>query len=292
VLIGGPPVVRPPARPQRAPAATAPRPARPPRPDRPAADPRILARRVEVLRSEGRRRLRRLLWGLGALALVGAAAASTQTALLDVDHVRVDGAARVPIAEVLDAAAGAGAATGAALVDVDEGDVARAVESLPGVADATVRRDWPGTVELTVVERVPVAAVTGAGGAAVVAADGVVVDTVAAAPAGLPVLATAAERLERGAVVDAPDLLAVAAALPPELAGRVAAVAPGGAGAGEVELRLVDGGVARLGPPADLGPKLVAVATVLDQVDLACLATLDVRVPSAPAVTRSAACAA
>jgi hypothetical protein len=53
---------------------------------------------------------------------------------------------------------------------------------------------------------------------------------------------------------------------------------------------LAGGGVARLGPTTALGSKLVAVATVLGQVDLSCLATIDARVPSAPVVTRQPGC--
>ena len=101
--------------------------------------------------------------------------------------------------------------------------------------------------------------------------------------------------LEPGAVLEAPELLAVAAALPAELVPAVAEVRTGEAD-GEVQLGLVDGGVARLGPVAggggELGDKIVAVVTVLAQVDTGCLAVLDVRVPSAPAVTRSAGCSA
>jgi hypothetical protein len=60
---------------------------------------------------------------------------------------------------------------------------------------------------------------------------------------------------------------------------------------GELELRLAYGpgkpnGVARLGPPDDLADKLLAVFTVLDRVDRRGLAVVDVRVPSAPVVTR------
>jgi hypothetical protein len=43
----------------------------------------------------------------------------------------------------------------------------------------------------------------------------------------------------------------------------------------------------RLGPPDKLEEKLVAVETVLGQVDLSRLAVLDVRVPASPAITRA-----
>lgn len=252
-------------------------------------DPRIQARRIAVRRSEGRRRLRRLLWVGVVLTVVAAAAGSTRTALLDVDHVRVEGARLVGVDDVLEAAAAAGAGRGDPLADLDLGAVERAVASLPAVAEVRVERRWPGTVVLAVVERQPVASVAaGEGATAVVAADGVVVDVLDAAPSGLPVLEVAGGTLEPGRVLDAPALLAVAAAMPAEVAAAVAAVAPADDGA--VELRLADGGRARLGPPEELGAKLVAVATVLEQVELACLAVLDVRVPSAPAVTRRPGC--
>ena len=272
-----PPVVRP--------AAAAPSLRRPPSAAGP--DPRIVARRVAVRRGEGRRRLRRLLWGVGALAVVAAAGGATRTALLDVDRVEVEGASRVPVADVVEAVTAAGADLGAPLTDVDEGAVERALERLPGIAAADVERSWPGTLAVEVVERTPVAAFVAGDAAAVVAPDGVVIDVVDAPPSGLPVLAGTEVDLEVGAVVDAPDLLAVAAALPPEVAIAVATVAVLD---GDVELVLADGGLARLGPAVDIGAKLVAVATVLEQVDRTCLAVIDVRVPSAPAVTRTPGC--
>jgi cell division protein FtsQ len=271
-----PPLVRPAAAPGvRAPA-------------RPRADPRIVARRVAVRRSEGRRRLRRLLWCVGVVAVVGLGLGATRTALLDVDRVEVDGAERVPVELVLDAARTGGASAGVPLTDVDEKGIERAVERLPGVAHADVGRSWRGTLTVAIIERTPVATLTEGHVTAVVAADGVVTALVPSPPPGLPVLAGTDVDLEPGAVVDAPDLLAVAAALPPEVAAAVSAVAS--AHRGEVELVLGDGGVARLGPAVEIGAKLVAVATVLEQVDLTCLATLDVRVPSAPAVTRTPGC--
>jgi cell division septal protein FtsQ len=257
-------------------------------------DPRIVARRIAVKRDEGRRRLRRVGWAALAVALLAGAALATRTPLLDVDHVRVEGASRVAIGEVLEAAATAGAEPGDPLVGLSEASVARAVEALPGVADASVERRWPGTVVVTLVERRPVASVAVGDRLALVAADGVVVEVLgvlAGAPVGLPLLEGTAVDAEPGAVADAPDLLSVAAALPPAVVAHVSSVAAGPA-AEEVSLRLGDGVTARLGPVADLGAKLNAVATVLEQVDLACVLTIDVRVPSAPALTPRPGCAA
>lgn len=271
---GGPPAVRPPARPQ---------PTRRPKPE-PAVrpDPRIAARRIAVKRDAGRRRLRRLAVVGAVAAVVAAAVLATRSPLLDVDRVEVRGAERIAVGDVREVAATAGAAPGEPLTSVDEAAVERALEALPDVAAAEVRRDWPGTVAVEVTERLPIAAVAAGNRTAVVAADGVVVEVVATPPSTLPLLEGADADAEPGAVVDEDDLLDVAAALPPALAGRVESIAKAGK---DVELHLADGHVARLGPTDGLPDKLVAVLTVLDQVDLPCGATIDVRVPSAPAVT-------
>lgn len=293
---GGPPAVRPPAgarrvRPGPAPAAA---PARPPRPAGPPIDPRIAARREAVRRDERRRRLRRLLWCLAGAAGVAGVAGLTRTPLLDVDHVRVEGAGRLTPAEVAAVAAGAGAGRGAPLVSVDTGAVERALAALPAVADAEVARRFPGTVVIRVTEREPVAAVAGtAGRVALVAADGVVVDVgVPADGHRLPVLEGVDAVEEAGEVVTAEPLLAAAAAVAGGSEAVQAAVEAVAVGPeeGEVQLRLAAGGAVRLGTPADLDAKVAAVAAVLEQADLACLATLDVRVPIAPAVTREEGC--
>jgi cell division protein FtsQ len=288
----GPPVLRPPRRIDAAGDA-------PPGPgndgagatpavDEAVVDPRMVARRIAVRRDEGRRRLRRLLTGVAVTAAIALAALLTRTPLLNVDHIRVQGADTSLRADVVEAVTGAGAGLGTPMLDVDLAAVAAAVEAVPTVATADVDRAWPGTLTVQVRPRVPVATI----GGALVAEDGVVVAV------GVPPGATTLAGIEgvevptaAGAQVDAPELLAVAATLPEEVRAAVAGVRAGSAD-GEVELRLSGGGVARLGPTTGLGAKLVAVATVLEQVDLTCLATIDVRVPSAPTVTRAPGCGA
>jgi len=274
-------------------------------------DPRISARRIAVLREEGQRRLRRLLWLGGAIGAVALVLGSTRTPLLDLDHVVVTGADEAAAAEAL---ASVGIRPGAPLVDIDLAAGERALEALPWVARAELQRSWPGTVEVAVQPRQPVAAVAVAGGTALVAADGVVVavvsdaivdvavdvavdasepsrdagqpGSVGASPTSLvPVDGPAA--LAPGDRIDTIELLTVAEALPDALRPMVAAV---GAGDGAAELRLVDGGVVRLGAADQLDAKLLAAVTVLTQVDRACLAVLDVRVPSVPTVTRASSC--
>ena len=253
-------------------------------------DPRISARRIAVRRDEGRRRLRRLAWLGGAVAVVALALGSTRTPLLDVDHIDVHGLASGDDAARA-ALAAAGVRAGAPLIDLDLAGAEAALESLPGVARAEVRRRWPGTVEVRVTPRTPVAIVHSLAGDAVVGADGVVVAAgadAAAVAAGL-VAVDGPAGLAPGDRFTARPLLLVAEALPAALRGPVASVGASD-DEGAVELRLHDGAIVRLGAADQLGAKLVAVATVLEQVDTGCLAVLDVRVPAAPTVTRVPGC--
>jgi cell division protein FtsQ len=251
-------------------------------------DPRMVARRIAVRRDEGRRRLRRLLIGLGVTAAVAVGALLTRTPLLNVDHIRVQGADTALRADVVAAVTTAGAGPGTPMLDVDLRAVTAAVEGVPTIAAADVERAWPGTLTVQVRPRVPVATI----GGALVAEDGIVV-AVGAPPGPAPLAGIDGVEVPTttGAHVDAPELLTVAAALPEEVRAAVAGVRAGAVD-GEVELRLAGGGAARLGPTTGLGAKLVAVATVLEQVDLTCLATIDARVPSAPTVTRAPGCGA
>jgi cell division protein FtsQ len=247
-------------------------------------DPRISARRIAVQRAEGQRRLHRLLWVGGCLALAVLALGATRTPLLDLDDLDVRGADPAAVAEAL---APTGIRRGTALVDVDLAEGRAALEALPWVAKAELRRAWPGTLEVRVVARQPVASVAVAGGAALVAEDGVVVAVGDGTADLVPVEGPAT--LAPGDRLDQPEQLAVAAALPAELRPLVASVGAGD-GAGAVVLHLAEGGLVRLGAADQLEPKLLAALTVLTQVDRACLAILDVRVPSAPTVTRGPRC--
>ncbi len=143
----------------------------------PLVDPRLRARRRDVRRDEGRRRLRRLQVALGAL---GAAAGTYGLALspvLDVDRVEVQGAARTGAAAVEEAT---GIDSGEAMLTLKLARIAGAVEALPWVDTATVTRRWPGELAVTVTERRPLAVVAAnAGSWVVVDGDGrqlVVVD--------------------------------------------------------------------------------------------------------------------
>jgi cell division protein FtsQ len=303
-----PPRPAPTARRSPAPRATGPAPitSRPPPASRgpgvaAGIDPRIASRRDAVRHDEGRRRARRIAVVAGTVVTVAAAAGMTRTPALDLDAVEVVGATRTPTEVVLATVADAGVVRGTAMTDLDVAVAEDALAELPWVLDASVRRVWPGTVRIDVRERVAAAAVTTADGVVLVAADGtvlddLVVDDIALDDSALVAVTEVPDPPAPGGVVGEATrpLLAVAAALPTTLRPMVAAVAPGAAGGVDLVLAasagVPDGVRVALGAAADPGAAFVAVATVLDQVDLTCLASIDVRVPSAPVLTRGPAC--
>ncbi|MEO7837175.1 MAG: FtsQ-type POTRA domain-containing protein [Acidimicrobiales bacterium] len=253
---------------------------------RPRIDPRIRERRIEVLREEGRRRLRVLVASATVAALVAAGAGLTRSSALDVDYVDVRGAEQTPRALVLRATGLGGRPL---MVEVHTDRIVRRVEGLPWVKDATARRQWPGTVRIDVTERVPAAVVPVDAGErwAVTDATGRVLSVGTVKPAGLPALANVARVGAPGSSIgrEAAAALVVVEAVPPPLRERVADVATGPGG--EVELNLAGGvGVVRLGPPEGLRLKFAALATLLERADMTKVSVIDVRVPRAPVLTR------
>jgi cell division protein FtsQ len=250
------------------------------RPSRPPIDPRIKERRIAVQRHEGRRRLRVLIGVLAVIALAGAALAATHSPLLDVDRVRLTGNRHVVAADVLRTT---GIARGDLMVDADLDGARSRLEALPWVERATVARKWPSTVTVTIVERLPAAAVPAPDGRwATVDRTGRVLEVTPAPPAGLALVVDVPPVSGPTAPAALTDALAVAGAVPSRLLGRVPAVAPTGDG---IELRLAPSGVVRFGRADQVGEKLAALETVLDRVT-GPIGVIDVRVPDAPVLTR------
>ena len=247
--------------------------------------PRMRSRRIAVRRDQGKRRLKHAAIALGVVAALVAAAAATQTALLDVDRVRVDGVAHTSAADVRRVAR---IGVGDAMIAVDADGVAARIEDLPWVAQAKVARRWPGTIEVHVTERQPLATVgLREGRVALVDGDGRVLEvTDGPSPSGLPEVTGVSGRVAAGdRLGSAPrDALSVLGALGERVPGVVTAVSA------DLDAALASGGEIRFGSTADLDDKIVAVKTILTQVDTACLELLDVRVPGSPALTRHQRC--
>ena len=246
-------------------------------------DPRIRERRIEVARRQGRRRLRILLVILAVMLTSITAAAATRSSVLDVDRVMIAGARHTGVPDIL---AAARLDRHRLMVDVHADAMIRELNKLPWVSSADVDRRWPATVRIKIRERVPVASVNAAGGGwALVDRTGRVLAKQGGPAADLPQVIGGPPGGVPGTVL-APavrDAVVTAAALPDALRPRAPVVAVGAEG---VELHLKPTGVAKLGSIDRLAAKLDAVLTVLERANVANLAVLDVRVPSAPVLTR------
>jgi cell division protein FtsQ len=204
-----------------------------------AIDPRIRARRIAVQRDEGRKRLRRLGIGGATIAVLAGLWGIALTPLLDVDHLRVEGAGRTGAEAVVGAT---GIERGDPLLTTRVGAAARRVSRLPWVQRVDVHRRWPGTVEITVVERTAAAAVpVKAGGWVLLDGTGRQLEVVPQPEAGVlrvevpPVVGEPGQTLRAGASA----ALALAGSRPSPLRDRLLALRPvkGGGVEGTVALR-------------------------------------------------------
>ncbi len=257
-------------------------PSRPPGPGGPrrpavAIDPRLRQRRIEVIREQGRRRLRILVGVVSAIVAVGLAWVVIESPVYDVDHIRVSGSTHTPAPEI-DAASGIRLRD--ALLFVNVGRATSRIEALPWVAKAVVHKKFPGSVTVAITERVPVAwARTSPAAGALVDASGRVLGPAPTPPTGvIEVTGLGAPPVPGLRVTDAVVVHALTR-LDPSLASRVVSAAWA---RGELTLHLATGPEIRLGPPEQLGAKSASAEVVLARPEAAHVAYVDVRVPAAP----------
>lgn len=262
-----------------------------------AIDPRIFERRAAVAEADARRRRRIMLAVIAAASAVGIVWLIIQSPFLSVQSVDVQGATRETRTAVERAAA---VRDGAPLLTLDTGEVARRVEALPWVASATVDRDFPDGITITVEERLPVAwtrrpvpigAPAGTVGAvAVVDVSGRVLGDEPQPPAGLPEIVGLPEVPERGGHIRPSATAAALHALPDALRAQTGSLE---LRRGQGVLRLVTppggappaAGEVRLGPLEQVEQKGASALAVLDQLarDGDEVGYVDVGVPGAPA---------
>jgi cell division protein FtsQ len=176
------------------------------------AVPASVRRFTQRARQRRLRAARSWLIALAGLVLIGSmGAVASATPLLGVSRIEVRGAHLVSPDEVRAAAA---VRTGTPLSRVDVDEIGRRVARLAPVARAVVTRSWPNALVVRVDERTGVAAVPAGNQFLIIDGTGVVFNTTATRPAGLPlVLVTApapGEPTTRAA-------LTVLAALTPQL---------------------------------------------------------------------------
>jgi cell division protein FtsQ len=256
--------------------------------ERPPIDPRIRQRRVAVLRSRGRRRLRVLIGALGVVVLVVAMLAVLHTPLFAARAVTVSGSH--PATGTAAIVAAAGLKGHPPLISLDAGAVAGRVESLPFIASARVSRHWPDGVQIAVTERVPALQMAGP------ATSWSVLDvhgrTLQGGPVRVPGLVVLIVHTTSGGVPPAPvgrSLPASASAgllvcrsLPKAFAAQVVSVTE--SADGSVSLALDSGIVVQLGTASDLAAKFEDVAAIIAHGTLHPTSTIDVSVPASPTV--------
>lgn len=251
----------------------------------PPIDPRIRARRIEVRRGAARRRLQRLVDAAVVAAVALGFLAALWSPLLDVDEVRVQGAASTGAETVLERA---GIGVGDPLLSVDLGRVGARVAALPWVQEVRLHRRLSGAVTIDVRERTPVAALSTGSAALLVDREGRVLGPREGSGAGpVPTLLGVEGSRAPGQFLDdaSADALEVAAAVAADAPGALVSLQPDG-----LTAELAIGGTVRFGDATQLDAKVRSLRTVLDQVDLTCLAVLDLRLPGSPVLTREERC--
>ncbi|MCP5027066.1 MAG: FtsQ-type POTRA domain-containing protein [Actinomycetia bacterium] len=253
-------------------------------------DHRFRARRIAVRRAQGRRRLRRLVTLAIVFTLAVTALGVSRSFLLDVDAIGVAGAERSSTESIVVAA---GIVPGDQLTDVDLDAARAAIGALPWIDSVAIERDWWGTIDITVVERQPVAAVADSTDRWwLVDSDAKLLAPVAEPESrfvrleGLEVTGTAGS-----GVGDARALPAVLAAVdfPADLLARTDSFRVVGDGGIELAVRTGAPGEVvdvLMGQPLDIAEKAMALRTILARVVPDCIRTIDVRVPASPVVVR------
>jgi cell division septal protein FtsQ len=252
-------------------------------------DPRIRARRIEVQRGMGRRRLQRLV-DLGLLLAVAAGfAGALRSPLLDVDRVVIAGNEHTPADLVVEQA---GISEGEQLMDLDLAAAGARVAALPWIDEVDLHRGLDGRVDLRVTERTPVAVLGEGPEAVLVDAEGRALALSAAEPA---LSASLVQLAGLSAHPPQPgEFLSSSARQALDLARRLVEVTPGVVLEVDANGSIVgtppEGPQLRFGPPTQLDAKVRDLRAVLDQVDLTCAAVIDVRAPGSPVLTREEGC--
>lgn len=190
-----------------------------------------------------------------------------------VQRVEVRGTHRIPAAVVHAEADGE---IGHPLLLARTGDLRERIGQQRLVKSVTVKRVWPAGIDVTVVERVPVAAVPEGSRLALVDDDGVVIDRVAQEPAALPTIDVS---LGAAGVPALRSCLGVLDALPPAVRSTIKKI---GARTGDgVWLTLKSGARVEWGSATDTPRKAEVLTALLKQK----ADRYDVRAPDAPAIS-------
>lgn len=161
--------------------------------------------------------------------------------------------------------------SGEPLARINTGVVAERVRGNPAIARVNVRRDWPDTIVIEIVERDRLAVVKGGGEYGVLDVDGTVFETSKKRPPGLPTMSTRAGPGRLAA-------LEVLRQLPPDVFAQVESISADDPD--DVVLTMRDGVKVAWGSPDDSPLKADVLRLLMRQLDGS--KWIDVRVPSNP----------
>lgn len=240
-------------------------------------DPRLARRRREVQEASARRRLR---WTIGLLVIAVAAGlviAVFESSWLAVATIEVEGAERADVAAII---AGEGVEIGVPIVSVRAGRLEERLRADPWIAEAQVRVVWPRSIEVSVVEYIPVARVKSGDTWLVSSTQGAVLAR--GQRLAEPFVDIEGGDLQPGEFIEDPEAIAAlefVSALPIELKEGLVVAKEGSELAATVA-----GHQVILGSTVDMAQKAVTLAVLLDN-GVAAGATINLVSPLRPAVS-------
>ncbi len=255
--------------------------------EKPKMNPKVRQRRISVRRGKGRKRLKWVL-GIGIpLMLVVAALAVMASPLFSVETVTVDGAVHSS-AEQIEAIVGP--LRNKPVLTIDTQKIERQLRALPWVRRASVDAQFPSSLKVSLVERVPAAAYVGTDGSwRIIDIDGGVIDIVpdGAQPADfLPIFGPGpdlAPGQNAGAAFQTLAQLAATLDALPTLRPVIVSISVVGP---DINLALTTEATVNLGTAGELRQKLAVLLTLLS--DPACnidkIVSINVSDPTKPAV--------
>ena len=238
----------------------------------------------EPVNDPPKKRSMKFLWISLVLLVLGVGVyAATQSSLLSVDEIKVEGTdIRVTEAEVLEAA---GVKQGDSMIGLDLAKIDEGITSLSWVSEVTIERKWPRTILITLKEREPsVIAVLPNGQKFLLDRSGVVLDEFHESSDLLPFIRVDEVGVLGTQISGITPLLRAAEEVTPDLGAWILALAPTGGG---VRAELVGGVIAELGIGTDFRDEMRSLATVLTRVQLSCIEVIDVSIHQNPVITRT-----
>lgn len=245
-------------------------------------NPRIAERRSKVREEQMRKRRRLLLVAFIVIAILAFAFYLTRTPILDVDTIEINGATTVSFEEIYEASQ---IRYGEPLLSVNPSDSARSIREIPVIDTADVQRHWDGHIVITVTERTPVALAQHEDRRIFrIDKDGRVLSVWNFGDPAFPLI-DGVEVGEPGSFLSGSNgALEVAALATPGVRSRLVSITQ--EENGQITAKLHPQGTVIFGSSADLPAKMVALRTLLGQVDQIDIATINVSTPSTPVVTR------